>query len=593
MNNNGTKYAGDRKPSKYQKSAEFNALAKKVGAIPILLALVTLEPEVEIFLNKDARMPLSEGDVRDMYDGAKSGSCLRIPNNLCIRNPFRSDHNLGSCIVDRRKNTWTDYNWSVGACNHTVVDFEERFFCFWDDAWDKYPASEAIKLIKEKISSAEIAAIIAKSIPDSPYAKEAGVEKLRKDTYVAYKNGVYSLAYRFNLITAEEYEHSISKKPDASPRVFSGYDEVKVEKATKGQSRPQPQIASPFVVHLTLTALAEVRHGALTKNQLFELNRNRGLHETEDYFAFPRRGEGFQVCQEIQRWTASWFAQKAYKKKVANLTPEEKVKLSSSKLVQLFQKEVENVPGFYRDARGMLLMSERQNGGIGILYHDDKGLANGVQIRKSDKDDGPKYAWLSSSWTLSYPSYKGGASSGTPCGYLENRNPNINPKICITEGRFKAEKIADTLGDVIFVSGVSTWEKGGVIDMIERVKGVRNEVYIMFDADLMSNTSVHGNLVNLARAISGQGMIPYMIIWPKSRGKGYDDLLQSCGTAGYAAYLKTMKFDEFEDAYQRIVGSLMTRAGITTLTGQKKEVLDKFSRTTQACLEAYFKLKKD
>lgn len=592
MNNNGTKYAGDRK-RKYQKSAEFNALAKKVGAIPILLALVTLEPEVEIFLNKDARMPLSEGDVRDMYDGAKSGSCLRIPNNLCIRNPFRSDHNLGSCIVDRRKNTWTDYNWSVGACNHTVVDFEERFFCFWDDAWDKYPASEAIKLIKEKIGSAEIAAIIAKSIPDSPYAKEAGVEKLRKDTYVAYKNGVYSLAYRFNLITAEEYEHSISKKPDATPRVFSGYDEVKVEKATKGQSRPQPQIASPFVVHLTLTALAEVRHGALTKNQLFELNRNRGLHETEDYFAFPRRGEGFQVCQEIQRWTASWFAQKAYKKKVANLTPEEKVKLSSSKLVQLFQKEVENVPGFYRDARGTLLMSERQNGGIGILYHNDKGLANGVQIRKSDKDDGSKYAWLSSSWTLSYPSYKGGASSGTPCGYLENRNPNINPKICITEGRFKAEKIADTLGDVIFVSGVSTWEKGGVIDMIERVKGVRNEVYIMFDADLMSNTSVHGNLVNLARAISGQGMIPYMIIWPKSRGKGYDDLLQSCGTAGYAAYLKTMKFDEFEDAYQRIVGSLMTRAGITTLTGQKKEVLDKFSRTTQACLEAYFKLKKD
>ena len=593
MNNNGTKYAGDRKPSKYQKSAEFNALAKKVGAIPILLALVTLEPEVEIILNKDARMPLSEGDVRDMYDGAKSGSCLRIPNNLCIRNPFRSDHNLGSCIVDRRKNTWTDYNWSVGACNHTVVDFEERFFCFWDDAWDKYPASEAIKLIKEKIGSAEIAAIIAKSIPDSPYAKEAGVEKLRKDTYVAYKNGVYSLAYRFNLITAEEYEHSISKKPDATPRVFSGYDEVKVEKATKGQSRPQPQIASPFVVHLTLTALAEVRHGALTKNQLFELNRNRGLHETEDYFVFPRRGEGFQVCQEIQRWTASWFAQKAYKKKVANLTPEEKVKLSSSKLVQLFQKEVENVPGFYRDARGTLLMSERQNGGIGILYHDDKGLANGVQIRKSDKDDGPKYAWLSSSWTLSYPSYKGGASSGTPCGYLENRNPNINPKICITEGRFKAEKIADTLGDVIFVSGVSTWEKGGVIDMIERVKGVRNEVYIMFDADLMSNTSVHGSLANLARAISEQGMVPYMIIWPKSRGKGYDDLLQSCGTAGYAAYLKTMKFDEFEDAYQRIVGSLMTRAGITTLTGQKKEVLDKFSRTTQACLEAYFKLKKD
>lgn len=593
MDNNGTKYAGNRKPGKYQKSAEFNALAKKVGTIPILLALITLEPEVEIYLNKDARTPLSEEDVRDMYDEVKSGSYRRIPNNLCIRNPFRNDHNLGSCIVDRRKNTWTDYNWSVGACNHTIVDFEERFFRFWDDSWDEWPASEAIKLIKEKMSSAEIAAIIAKSMPNSPYAKKVGVEKLKRDTCIAYKDGVYSLAYRFNLITAEEYERFVSKKPDSSPRVFSGYDEVKVEKATKGQSRPQPPIASPFVVHLTLTALAEVRHRALTRDQLFELNRNRGLYETEDYFAFPRRGEGFQVCQEIQRWTASWFAQKAYKKKVSDLTPEEKVKLSSSKLVQLFQKEVENVPGFYRDVRGTLLMSERPSGGIGILYHNDKGLANGVQIRKSDKDNGPKYAWLSSAWTLSYPSYKGGASSGTPCGYLENRNPNINPKICITEGRFKAEKIADTLGDAIFVSGVSTWEKGGVIDMIERVKGIRNEVYIMFDADLMSNTSVHGNLVNLARAISEQGMVPYMIIWPKSRGKGYDDLLQSCGTARYAAYLKTMKFEEFEDAYQKIIDALMTRAGITTLTGQSKEFMDKFSRKTQACLETHFKLKKD
>ena len=129
--------------------------------------------------------------------------------------------------------------------------------------------------------------------------------------------------------------------------------------------------------------------------------------------------------------------------------------------------------------------------------------------------------------------------------------------------------------------------------MIERIRGIRNEVYIMFDADLMSNTSVHGNLVNLARAVSGQGMVPYMIIWPKGRGKGYDDLLQSCGTARYAAYLKTMKFDEFEDAYQRIVNALMARAGITTLTGQSKEVMDKFSRTMQACLEAHFELKKD
>ena len=129
--------------------------------------------------------------------------------------------------------------------------------------------------------------------------------------------------------------------------------------------------------------------------------------------------------------------------------------------------------------------------------------------------------------------------------------------------------------------------------MIERVKGIRNEVYIMFDADLMSNTSVHGSLANLARAISEQGMVPYMIIWPKSRGKGYDDLLQSCGTARYAAYLKTMKFEEFEDAYQKIIDALMTRAGITTLTGQSKEFMDKFSRKTQACLEAHFKLKKD
>lgn len=150
MDNNVTKYAGNRKPGKYQKSAEFNALAKKVGTIPILLALITLEPEVEIYLNKDARTPLSEEDVRDMYDEVKSGSYRRIPNNLCIRNPFRNDHNLGSCIVDRRKNTWTDYNWSVGACNHTIVDFEERFFRFWDDSWDEWPASEAIKLIKEK-----------------------------------------------------------------------------------------------------------------------------------------------------------------------------------------------------------------------------------------------------------------------------------------------------------------------------------------------------------------------------------------------------------------------------------------------------------
>ena len=574
-----------------QTTAAFKKLTKKVEAIPILLALVTL-PEVEIFINKDSRTPLTEDEIREMYDNTKNGGYRRIPNNLCIRNPFRNDHNLGSCIIDRRKNTWTDHNWSVGICNHTIIDFEERYFHFWNEEWDEWPTSEVLKQFKEKIESKEIAENIAKACPSSPYAEEANVEKLRKASYMAYKNGVYSLARRFDLITEEEYEQFATRKPDYSPRVFSEYNEVKTQKAAKGQNRVQPQIASPFIVHLTLTALAEVRRDKLTRDQLFELNRNRGLYELDDYFSFPKKGEGHHTCVAIQNWVADWFATKMYKKKVVNLTSEEKVEFVSSKYIKLFQKEVENVPGFYRDTKGTLLMSERANGGIGILYHDDKGLANGVQIRKSDKDEGPKYAWLSSSWTLSYPSYQGGASSGTPCAYLENRITSKEPKICITEGRFKAEKIADTLGDVIFVSGVGTWENGGVIEMINRIKGIRDKVYIMFDADLMSNPSVHGNLVNLARAIKENGLDPYMIIWPESRGKGYDDLVLNYGTAGYVSYLKTIKFEEFEDVYQKIVDSLMARAKVSTLSEQSKEWMKKFTHATQICLEAYFKLKR-
>lgn len=198
---------------------------------------------------------------------------------------------------------------------------------------------------------------------------------------------------------------------------------------------------------------------------------------------------------------------------------------------------------------------------------------------------GSRYVWFSSVSADTNPDFSGGSSPGSPGGVVY---PKEKPgkSLCVTEGRFKANAIAKKNNTAIYVSGVSNWKT--IIPYIRDIseKEGYQHVNIMFDADLMGNTTVHGQLVQLASAIKKEGLVPDVIIWPIKAGKGIDDLIIGEGET-YYKYMKKMDFFRFEVIYQAALKETLHLFDADTVSEIKKKDVTAFVLKMQEMVESY------
>ena len=367
-----------------------------------------------------------------------------------------------------------------------------------------------------------------------------------------FKDAVFHLARRCSLITDEEYVRQSGKKMDDKM--------VKtIEKSMeKPVSQPCAPKASQDVINTVYSLMPKVC--GLKKEHKKHLQKVRGLKEEDlgDYFTFPTRK--MDLPKHIYRETGEMIAQRKFGKSLRELDSSERGWMEKSGALNLLKRELPSVPGFY--------MNEKENKidftsykGIGFLVRNDEGIPLGIQIRRDVVKEGEsRYVWFSSSFAASTAGCSAGAPSGAPGGVIFPKEGRETAALCVTEGRFKAEQIAKKGNIAVYISGVSTWKS--VLPMIDRIKGDRKKVYVMFDADMMGNTAVHSQLKEICCGLLKHGLKPFLLLWPIEKGKGFDDLVLSQGSV-YYQYMVDVSYKRFESLYEETLAKVLQQYGVS------------------------------
>lgn len=200
---------------------------------------------------------------------------------------------------------------------------------------------------------------------------------------------------------------------------------------------------------------------------------------------------------------------------------------------------LKKVPGFFIHRKTKVL-DYCYHSGIGILIHDTDGLAVAVQIRK-DKGN-LRYCWFASRFALEDQiHYDGGATPGCPHDVLIPQK--TKHCLCITEGRFKSEILAQNHNVTISIQGVTAWR--GIDETIQSImeKKKINSIYLVFDSDIMGNTQILSSLPKLVKMLREK--FPKCRImtatWKKEFGKGIDDCILN-GNIDKVKYVDAERF---------------------------------------------------
>lgn len=212
-----------------------------------------------------------------------------------------------------------------------------------------------------------------------------------------------------------------------------------------------------------------------------------------------------------------------------------------------------NIPGFFYDKkRGKLSFTGHK--GLGILIRNSDSRIVAIQIRKDTIQEGDsRYIWFSSSFATYNPDeYNGGNGCGSPKDVCY---PQMLKKhtLCITEGRFKSEKLTESGNISISVQGVTSWH--GIEETIKHMNGIHN-VFIFFDADILGKHVLFMQSEKMIRKIQDEfpGLYIRYAFWSKKNGKGIDDCIIA-GNISKVKYYEAKRAAEIcNDAYTHALG---------------------------------------
>ena len=399
---------------------------------------------------------------------------------------------------------------------------------------------------------------------------------------------VCRIAYDFDLITEKQFESFSKQKYTTKDAALSHPVEAK-------QTCRDQITADPDVINNVYRAMAEVC--GLSENHRKHLLRERFLvdGDLKNYFSFPERKKMFKKGVDLHKaildLLCDRIAKMRYGRALSELSLPEKNEVYGLPFIQKVMRQFPYIPGFYfrpvtndevektkklfseenirKQMGNSLCYFDSEKGriygfyeymsyqGIGILNTDSRAWVCGIDIRK-DKVNGKesRYVRFSSEFAHGKRNYIGGSSSGSPGGVIYPKEPGAC-QLFVTEGRFKAEKIAETGNIAIYITGVATWKNA--MSLIDEVREWRTRIYIAFDSDVMGNKAVHKQLQSLAEALQERNMDVRMVVWKLEYGKGFDDLMNNQGI-NYKKYVKAITYQHFERLYQACLRELNDEA---------------------------------
>lgn len=205
--------------------------------------------------------------------------------------------------------------------------------------------------------------------------------------------------------------------------------------------------------------------------------------------------------------------------------------INKVKAAGLTVESLYGVPGFYRNKKtNEVCLAEFDGIGIPIFNHDRQIQA--LQVRARGNVLGPRYKFLSSSFTSKkayVDTYDRGVGPSTPVNVLYPYNiKDITKCICITEGTFKAAQFASHFNaTAISVQGVNNTRS--VVPEIKAIEQKLNlsthpDIYVAYDMDMYENEHVLKALDKLIEMLQEAGYQVWVLTW-NPEWKGLDDFL--------------------------------------------------------------------
>lgn len=331
-----------------------------------------------------------------------------------------------------------------------------------------------------------------------------GINFVSKYKGINYLDAAFDIAKDHGLISFDEYEKFANQNySDNYIRELTERQERKHKKNSPNQVKANAQIIHNVYLCIKENSVLSPDH----KETLINERKLSPERIKEDYFTFPIRSKE-QIIKKIQKQYPEY---------------------SDAILA--------TVPGFFiKKSTGKLSYSGYK--GLGILIRDCNGLIQAIQIRKDTKKEGEsRYTWFSSSFASYKPEeFIGGCGSGSPKDVLF---PNVDKKhiLCITEGRFKSEKLIESGNTSISVQGVTSWKgiEKSISGCLKKI--VYSKIYLFFDSDILGNHFLFVQSEKMVRFLQAQfpDITFYYAFWHKKDGKGIDDCINN-------GNMKTVKF---------------------------------------------------
>lgn len=317
---------------------------------------------------------------------------------------------------------------------------------------------------------------------------------------VSFLDAIATLGLRYGYITFDEYEKYFNPNKTRKQNMKKIRKRKPIKKKVVKESIVQR--ASDKTIHIIYSSFIDVLR--LSKEDLKYLREERLLS-----------------YKEIISTKYRSLDEKVNKKFVLDIL------ISKIESRGLSKNDLLGVPGFF--VKGEEISFDNSKGLL-IPVRNPEGLIVGLQIRNMSNDDGPKYTWFSSSFAAKDEGFmKYGVAAGQPIDVVYPVKKKFRKAIFITEGKFKAEKIANEWGYVtISIQGVNNW--GGIEDYIERIEKRINHkfeiVFTAFDADASFKFQVFEQLKKMTDKILENKKVNIKYLsWDHRYGKGIDDLM--------------------------------------------------------------------
>lgn len=252
---------------------------------------------------------------------------------------------------------------------------------------------------------------------------------------------------------------------------------------------------------------------------------------------------------------------------------------------------LKGVPGFYFNniTQEWSYATLERNGrfvaprGIGIPIQNANKKFTGIQIRKRFvAEGGNRYSWHTSKYFVG-DEFSYGISPGTPVSVVFPKK--IKRKtLFITEGHFKAKRIADTFNCIaISVQGVANFKgiEKEIKTLIHEQKLAFNHILIAYDADIAGKKEVLTQSKNLIEYLKTELQDELkqtnllFVGWDITLGKGIDDVIES-GNQHRLSRIPAETFLNACDEMFKAVGTMENWSEEERLMAFKKHVLSKF-----------------